>query len=57
MSAAAINGSALGGGLGPVFGAISGNGALGFLSTSFKTLGMAAKAGAVLDRGAGATGT
>ncbi len=53
----AIVGGALGGGLGPVFGAISGNGALGFLSTSFKTLGMAAKAGVVLGGVAGAAGT
>lgn len=53
----AIVGGALGGGLGPVFGAISGNGALGFLSTSFKTMGLAAKAGIVLGGAAGAAGS
>ena len=53
----AIVGAALGGGIGPVFGAIGGHGALGFLSTSFKTLGIAAKAGVVLGGAAGAAGS
>ena len=53
----AIVGGMLGGGLGPVFGAISGGGALNFIGTSFKTLGIAAKAGVVLGGAAGAAGT
>lgn len=53
----AIVGGVLGGGLGPVFGAISGGGAMGFIGTSFKTLGIAAKAGVVLGGAAGAAGT
>lgn len=53
----AIVGGALGGGVGPVIGAISGNGALGFLSTSFQTMGLAAKAGIVLGGAAGAAGS
>lgn len=53
----AIVGAALGGGIGPVFGAIGGHGALGFLSTSFQTMGIAAKAGIVLGGAAGAAGS
>lgn len=53
----AIVGGALGGGIGPVLGAVSGHGAMGFLSTSFHTLGTLAKAGVVLGGCAGAAGT
>lgn len=53
----AIVGGMLGGGLGPVFGALSSHGAMDFLSTSFHTMGVAAKAGVVLGGLSGAAGS
>lgn len=52
----AVVGATLGGGIGPMLGAVSGKGALGFLGTTFSTMGTAAKAGVLLGGLAGGAG-